>query len=43
VIIYNPDKWRYAAFTFFKDKPAINNQNLYQILHLSLDAGHGQK
>ncbi|MWN05536.1 DUF4865 family protein [Gilliamella sp. Pas-s95] len=37
VVIYNPDKWAYAIFTFFKDKPTKANQNLYQVLHLSLD------
>lgn len=39
VVIYNPDKWQYVVFTFWRQKPAeISNLNtLYQILHLSLE------
>lgn len=36
VLIYNPDKWRYSEFYFFKEKPtAVEHGKLYEILHLS--------
>ncbi|MDF7675763.1 DUF4865 family protein [Neisseriaceae bacterium ESL0693] len=38
VIIYNPDKWKMANFTFFEHKPVVNiDQKIYSILHLSSD------
>ena len=36
VVIYNPDKWQYVTFTFFKQRPITTNHNLYTVLHLSL-------
>lgn len=36
VVIYNPDKWLYVTFTFFKEKPITTENNLYTVLHLSL-------
>lgn len=35
VVIYNPDKWQYTSFTFFKEKPASQQKNIYQILYLA--------
>ena len=28
VVIYNPDKWQYTSFTFFKQKPASQQKNI---------------
>lgn len=36
VVIYNPDKWRYVNFTFFKNKPLVTDRTIYSLLHLSL-------
>ncbi|OCG23482.1 DUF4865 domain-containing protein [Gilliamella sp. wkB108] len=36
VVIYNPDKWQYVTFTFFKERPTTTKHNLYTVLHLSL-------
>lgn len=36
VIIYNPDKWKYVEFYFYKDMPKRNGQSIYQILHMSV-------
>lgn len=38
LLIYNPDKWKYVEFYFFKEKPNIKEifNNLYEILHISL-------
>ena len=38
VLIYNPDKWKYVEFHFFKEKPSINENftTIYEILHISL-------
>ncbi|WP_297632721.1 DUF4865 family protein [uncultured Clostridium sp.] len=38
ILIYNPDKWKYVEFYFFKEQPSINENftSLYEILHLSL-------
>lgn len=33
--IYNPDKWRYSQFLFFEKRPETNENNIYQILHIS--------
>lgn len=37
VLIYNPDKWRYAEFYFLADKPSTPMPGgvLYELLHLS--------
>lgn len=39
VVVYNPEKWKYATFTFFAEEPLMEgaNKKLYTILHLSLD------
>lgn len=38
VLIYNPDKWKYVEFYFFKEKPNIKESfnSIYEILHISL-------
>lgn len=36
VTIYNPDKWKYATYNFFKNKPVHLNKPMFEILHLSL-------
>ncbi|MTD38678.1 DUF4865 family protein [Erwinia sp. CPCC 100877] len=38
VIIYNLEKWQYAAFTFFENKSVATQpeMNVYALLHLSL-------
>ena len=36
VLIYNPDKWKYAEFYFCEEKPDVNNGNVYDILHISV-------
>lgn len=36
VLVYNPHKWQYTEFYFFKDKPIKNyNGKYYEILHIS--------
>ena len=36
VCIYNPDKWEYSQFYFYKTRPeGLCNNNSYQILHIS--------
>ena len=37
VLIYNPDKWKYTEYYFYKNLP-INNISgkIYKILHLSM-------
>jgi hypothetical protein len=35
VCIYNPDKWRYSQLVFLKNRPQMQGNNLYQILHVS--------
>ena len=36
-LIYNPDKWHYTEFYFFKEKPPVDLEGkLYQILYLSM-------
>lgn len=36
VCIYNPDKWEYSQFYFYKERPdRICENNIYQILHIS--------
>lgn len=35
VFIYNPDKWKYSQFFFYKDYPADQGCKVYQILHIS--------
>ncbi len=36
VCIYNPDKWEYSHFYFYKKRPdGLCNSNSYQILHIS--------
>lgn len=35
VCIYNPDKWRYSQFFFYKDYPKSLHGKVYQILHIS--------
>lgn len=38
VTIYNPDKWKYVTFSFFKEQPVLKpNLKRYSILHLSLE------
>lgn len=34
VCIYNPDKWKYSVFYFYKSCPTAN-ADIYQILHIS--------
>lgn len=34
VCIYNPDKWKYSTFYFYKNCPAVKNE-IYKILHIS--------
>ncbi|WP_433747325.1 DUF4865 family protein [Falsibacillus pallidus] len=37
-LIYNPDKWGYSQFTFYKEKPLIAHDapvTVYEILHIS--------
>ncbi len=34
-LIYNPDQWKYSQFIFYKSRPALHGDNLYQILHIS--------
>ena len=37
VCIYNPDKWEYSQFFFYKNRPeGLRNNNCYQILHISI-------
>lgn len=36
LIVYNPDKWQAALFTFCIEKPKQNHTELYEILHISL-------
>jgi hypothetical protein len=35
VCIYNPDKWTYSQFAFYKERPKQQENNVYQILHIS--------
>lgn len=36
VLIYNPDKWKYAEYYFYKDMPSEKTiGKIYEILHLS--------
>lgn len=35
VTIYNPDKWKYATYTFYEKKPVHLNKSVFEILHLS--------
>lgn len=37
-VIYNPDKWRYATFHFFEERPAevASNAVVYEILYLAM-------
>jgi hypothetical protein len=38
VIVYNPDKWGYSQFSFYKEKPEIDvmdDVTIYEILHIS--------
>lgn len=37
VIIYNPDKWKYVCYTFFKTVPPQHFEKRYEILHLSTE------
>jgi hypothetical protein len=37
-LIYNPDKWGYSHFSFFREKPEVapsSNLTIYEILHIS--------
>ncbi|WP_413305538.1 DUF4865 family protein [Bacillus sp. 1P10SD] len=37
-LIYNPDKWGYSHFSFFQEKPEVDqssNLTIYEILHIS--------
>ncbi len=34
VCIYNPDKWKYSIFYFYKNCPAVSTE-IYRILHIS--------
>lgn len=36
VVIYNPDKWHYVNYTFFKHNPSFADKTVYSLLHLSL-------
>lgn len=37
VLVYNPDKWNYTAFYFYKEVPTGKNTRfVYEILHLSM-------
>ena len=35
LVVYNPDKWQQAVFTFYRDKPETEKTR-YEILHLSM-------
>lgn len=37
VLVYNPDKWKYVEFYFYKDEPEKSNKNqrVYEVLHIS--------
>ena len=35
LVVYNPDKWQQAIFTFYRDKPETEKTR-YEILHLSM-------
>ena len=35
VCIYNPDKWNYSQYVFYKEHPKRQENNVYQILHIS--------
>ena len=37
VLIYNPDKWRYAEYYFYETMPeSLFDEKVYEILHLSM-------
>ena len=37
LLIYNPDKWKYSVFYFFKNKQGIQESfQVYEILHISM-------
>lgn len=37
VLIYNPDKWKYAEYRFYEKRPIKTSENkIYEILHLSV-------
>lgn len=36
VCIYNPDKWSYSQFIFYRNHPSLQGDNLYQIKHISM-------
>lgn len=41
LIVYNPDKWAYSHFRFFRNKPSIHQKSqstIYQVLHISQKA-----
>ncbi|ABS22050.1 DUF4865 family protein [Bacillus cytotoxicus] len=38
VLVYNPDKWGYSQFSFYREKPEFNsldNLKLYEVLYIS--------
>lgn len=35
VCLYNPDKWKYSEFLFYKERPKMHSNHVYQILHIS--------
>jgi len=41
LLVYNPDKWAYSHFRFFRNKPSIHQKSsstIYQVLHISQKA-----
>lgn len=36
ILIYNPDKWKYSEYYFFKQPPHNFSHKIYKILHLSM-------
>lgn len=35
VVLYNPEKWRYEIFTFYKEKPKMTKGKLLKLMYLS--------
>lgn len=35
ILIYNPDKWTYSEFYFYEKQPVIQQEFIFEILHIS--------
>ena len=38
VAIYNPDKWQYTSYTFFKKKPTNQQKNISNFIPIKRDS-----